>query len=45
MRTREEILKLKIKINNTLKTALLLKEDKEENCIRQELPFLLWTVY
>lgn len=45
MRTREEILKLRIKINNTLKTALILKEDKKENGIRQELAFLLWTVY
>ena len=44
VRTREEILKLKIKINNTLKITLLLKEDKEKNRIRQGLPFLLWTV-
>ena len=29
MRTREEILKLKIKINNTIKTALLLKEGRK----------------
>ena len=41
IRTRAEILKLKKMVNNGLKMAVLLKEDKKENGIRQGLPFPL----
>ena len=41
IRTSAEILKLKRMVNNSLKMALLLKEDKKENGIPQGLPFLL----